>query len=740
MSDPLVDYIDFNITDYTGSNTTLSSYSLDLTPLRFTPIVSSDTNLNVRFVWDTGDGTKINAFSPSYTYKTPGRYTVTLAVYSGITGLLTSAISKQVIIKDLIEDNISVTCTSLVLTAGKISQDITISQALPIQLFDRTVVTQNVVERQTYGFTPRSLSLTPSQLVNIDQPTTSTTELPTAEELKTRSSILYTVSGAHSTNFFFLENTKYSHLEIFNCLYKRTYISSLSSYDLHPISIIQLPLTAVYAKKEGNTISTTTISSANVELAGYMGIDTFVYRDDAPCNYFTINFNKPSTKTDNYLGVTLSGKVIANTPTKIVVNSNGVLGDNQISHVFDIDKNKFTNTDIHFIAVVTDNDEDRVKYISKIQYPLNFTVNLVGNGVQSTDYTITSLQHTLSNISAGGYFRGSLRYTGELTSPLSSVYLSAVFVDTINTEADDLITTETSLYITTEADPFSTASTTFNIYPQNYYSLVKQNEDFNSADMYQSLAFQETMLDKPGLFEDFFGTILGGDTIDVDALGTKVYERIANFIDNNVNIDTAEIAALLSYAELLSNNSIVYDSTLASFPSKLKRLVGLLSINKDKLFGETNKFVGNLNPNNTLSKDVYGKNLGSEIDTLTYIITAGKHIVAYEKFSRSYKLLNTFQPLSASPPTSNQYMLSGYDRSWGWPLLLPTDTSLESMKRYYLFYEHIPTIDGTVIGSVLNFEHTTVPQNTSTVDLVKKYGIYENIILDTLYQSLSLTK
>lgn len=740
MSDPLVDYIDFDIVDYTGSSATLSSYSLELTPIRFIPILSSTTNLNLRFIWDTGDGVKINAFSPSYVYKMPGRYTITLAIYSSITGLLQSSISKQVIIKDILEDNITITCNSLVLTAGKVSQQITISQTLPIHQFDRTVTTQRVDDIKTYGFTPRTMSVTPKQLLDIDRPTVTTVNLPTSDELKRRSSIIYTVSGANSPNFFFLETTKYTHLESYNCLYKQNYISSLSSYDLVPVSIIQLPLTAVYAKSENGAITTTTVSSANVELAGYIGTDAFVYRDDTPCNYFTINFNKPSTKIDNFLGVTLSGSVLANSPTKIVVNSTGILGDNQISHIFDIDKNKFNNTDIHFVAVVTDNDGDRVKYTSKLQYPLNFTVDLVGNNVQSADYTITSLQHTLTNINAGGYFRGLLRYTGQLTSPLSSVYLSAVFTDTINTEADDIITTETSLLITTEADPISIASAAFNIYPQNYYTLVKKNEDFNTAEMLQSLAFQETMLDKPGLFDDFFGTILGGDVVDVEALGTRVYERIANFIDNNVNIDTAEIAALLSYADMLSNNSLIYDSTLASFPSKLKRLVGLLSINRDKLFGETNKFIENLNPNNTIIKDVYGRNLGSEIDTTTYVITAGKHIVAYEKFSRSYKLLNTFQPLSASPPTSTTYMLSGYDRSWGWPLLLPQDTSLASMKKYYMFYEHIPTIDGTIVGSVLNFEHTTVPQSTSTTDLVKKYGIFENIILDTLYQSLSLTK
>jgi hypothetical protein len=41
----------------------------------------------------------------------------------------------------------------------------------------------------------------------------------------------------------------------------------------------------------------------------------------------------------------------------------------------------------------------------------------------------------------------------------------------------------------------------------------------------------------------------------------------------------------------------------------------------------------------------YGTNLGDEVTFMTYVVSAGTDIVAYEKFSGEYTLLNSYQPL-----------------------------------------------------------------------------------------------
>ncbi len=734
------EYYDFNVKDYTGSVTSLSSYNLDCTPVQFVPVISSTVTGFTRLIWSTGDGTFVEEYSPRHIYKKPGRYTVSLMVYSTNNEVIRSSISKSILIKDYIEDNFNIECSSLALTAGCLSPALSVTQTLPIRLFNRRTVTAPVKSSQSFEFIPKSLQKT-KITIPIDQPSPSVTVLePTAEELKRVSTIRYTLSGAKSVNYFNLPDNLYNHLEIYNSLFTRTYVDSISSYDIQQVSNIQLPLTAVYVKLDGSQLTQSYEYSSEKELVGYRGTGIVFYRDDAPTELFNISFDRYNDNTSNTLNVTLSGSVAANTPTKVVITSNGITGDGYPNSIFNIDKNKFVDTNIHFVACLTDSVGNKVKNYEPLAYPDNITFNLVGNNVQTGSYSISSLQSTLSSLSGGGYFRGYLTYTGTLSSPLTSVYLSAAYVDTINTELDEFITTESLVTLTTEADPVSANSNTFNIYPLNYYKLVKLNEDYDFEQMFKSLIFQETLMDKPMLFEEFLGTIFGNDSVDVEALGNKLYERISNFINNNTNISTAEVINLMSYADLMSNNSVMFDKNLLNFPNKIQRIVNLLSVNRDKLFGTTNKFNENFSDFGYTTKDVYGKNLGDKIDTTTYTITAGTDIVAYEKFSKIYKLLNTYQPLCASTPTASSYKLSSYNPNWGWPLVLPQDTSLQSINTYYDFYEFDSQIAGNIVGGVLNFTHTTVPFDIDNTLLLDKSGIYENIISDTLYQSLSLTK
>lgn len=734
-----IGYYDFVVQDYTGSTTSLSSYNLDITPVQFIPVNSSTVDTSTRFVWSTGDGTFLDEYSPIYTYKKPGEYTASLTVYKSDLGAARSSVSKKIVIKDYLEDNFLIECTSLNLTAGCLSNPLSVSQTLPIRLFRREEQTQQSQSRKSVGFLPKSYQSSKTTVL-IDEPKQTTILLdPTPDELIRVSTIQYTISGSNSVNYFYLPDNLYNHLEIYNSLLARTYVDTISTYDLTQISNIQLPLTAVYVQLSSGQIVKSYEYSTTKELVGYQGYGTVFFRDDMPTVLFNLSFTRNSDNTSNPLNVTLSGSVVNNTPSKIVITSNGITGDGYPNSIFNIDRNKFANTNIHFVAVLTDSNGNKVKNTSKILYPDSIPFKLIGNNVQSASYSISSLQSTLSSLSAGGYFRGYLTYFGTLSSPLTSVYLSASYLDTLNTELGEVITTEDLLALTVESG-LSAASSTFNIYPLNYYKLVKNNEDFDSEQMFESLIFQETLMDKPMFFKEFLGTIFGNENVDVDALGNKIYERISNFIDNNTNIDTAEILNIVSFADLMQNNANIFDKNLFNFPSKVQRIISLIAVNRDKLFGIKNTFAENFNDFGTTTKDTYGKNLGNAIDTTSYTVTAGTDIVAYEKFSKIYKLLNTYQPLCAATSTTLQYKLSDYSNNWGWPLVLPQDISLQSINRYYDFYEFNPQPADNIVGGVLDFNYTTIPFDTPNTQLVEQAGIYENIILDTLYQSLSLTK
>jgi hypothetical protein len=166
--------------------------------------------------------------------------------------------------------------------------------------------------------------------------------------------------------------------------------------------------------------------------------------------------------------------------------------------------------------------------------------------------------------------------------------------------------------------------------------------------------------------------------------------------------------------------------------------VDLASLDKSKLIGESNKFNQNFDIRGRSSKETYGKNIGNRINPSTYVVSLSTPIVALEKFSNTYTLINTYQPLSVVNAT--HYPLSSYSDDWGWPLVLPSDFSFDHIEKYYLFFEYNGQYDDTTIGSIVNYDdsRTTIESSYTNGELFDVNGVFDNMFLDTLYQSLSL--
>ena len=101
-------YADFSVVDYTGSSTSLSSYNLSITPLSFIPIIPDELGTNTNIVWDLGDTNKSTELNTSYYYKQPGLYTVRLFIYDIYNQAILADVSKNILIKDYIEDTFNV--------------------------------------------------------------------------------------------------------------------------------------------------------------------------------------------------------------------------------------------------------------------------------------------------------------------------------------------------------------------------------------------------------------------------------------------------------------------------------------------------------------------------------------------------------------------------------------------------------------------------------------------------------
>lgn len=693
-------YADFSVVDYTGSSTSLSSYNLSITPLSFIPTIPDELGTNTNIVWDLGDTNKSTELNTSYYYKQPGLYTVRLFIYDIYNQAILADVSKNILIKDYIEDTFNVSySTEFLLSSCVLSNSIRINQSLP------------------YYYT--------------------------------NSTINYRVSGANSSNYFEMDRNKYNHLGRYNALLSKDYIPSSNTYELVELKSINLPLTALYVYLENNTLITSLTSNSSSIIAGFSGAQDFYYRDDIPVSRFDINFSRQYNNIVNSTNITLSGRVNESTSiNKLSITSNGLDGDSEPLSSFNIHSTKFVNTQIPFVIKLKDANNNTIKNTNPfILSGANNIINisLIGNdSVKLSSYTIKSLQSTLTSLSSGGYFRGYFEYTDTITQPITGLSLSA--------RATGIVTT-----LGSNIPSITGVSTKFDIVPFNYYNLYKKGEDFDGEANYKSLRFQESLLDKDRFFGDFLGSIFGGAAPDTEALSKKINERILNFIDNTSNIDTAEIVRLLSFSNMLDNANTIFDQNLLDFPNKIQRLVSLLSIKRSKLFGFQNQFAENFNNLNIINSDTYGLNLGAQVDPYTYPVIPGNHIVAYEKFSNQYTLLNTYQPLALSTTLSTAsilteagisilteseleilsetaYNIIDYNESWGWPLILPSGFTQSDIPLFYDFYEYNNIYANNYIGGVLDMNITDVEPTQQSFE-----SIYNTIILDTLYQSLSLT-
>ncbi len=237
-----------------------------------------------------------------------------------------------------------------------------------------------------------------------------------------------------------------------------------------------------------------------------------------------------------------------------------------------------------------------------------------------------------------------------------------------------------------------------------------------------------------------------------------MYEKIFNFTQNTGDIDLCGINELIGMSNLVSEDGIVFDRSRVQEPQAVKRFLDILSVNYNQFRGTKNKFDENFDPQGRGTKEIYGRNLGPKIDnTLTYEVTAGNDLVAYERFSNTYARLNTFQPLcalsgaaSSSSGNTNTYMLSDFSTAgggtsggeyWGWPLVLPASYTMSTITdQFYDFYTLSATHDNTILNGLIDYTTglTTVNHSEPLSALEGDGNIFDILIRNTLFSSLSL--
>lgn len=218
-------------------------------------------------------------------------------------------------------------------------------------------------------------------------------------------------------------------------------------------------------------------------------------------------------------------------------------------------------------------------------------------------------------------------------------------------------------------------------------SIVKINEEFNTAKYFKDLALPEILNKNDIFFDEFLKSLVGDGHPFNESVGRISYERIANFMINHSNLDTAEIEQLIS----LAKQTLVEVKEFAqNFPSDIERLINLFSINKHYLRGQKHY-------------DSSLENIIGEMLTITSPISTGQTLLMKDRNS------NTYQPVYVAP-------LSG---------------ALSALDVYPLFYIQIDSARQPIFDNYFFFEY-------KTIDLGYKNNIIEwNSPFNTLSYNLS---
>lgn len=286
---------------------------------------------------------------------------------------------------------------------------------------------------------------------------------------------------------------------------------------------------------------------------------------------------------------------------------------------------------------------------------------------------------------------------------------------------------------------YLTAAYTMDIVPASgKYHMYKFNEDFDPQETLKSYRYQEFLLNDTQYFDDLVGTHMGTLSSDPNVYGKKVYEKIANFNSNVVDIDTCNIDQLYSMSDML--NIPITDYSL-SYPSNLRRVIDLTSVSKSNLFGHRSKYERDFNDYNSLNPS-YATNLGTEMSVTTATLSAGQKIVARQLFNNQYTMIVCSYVSAGSAYESNanyvtigttkaglsSYPLSAYSLDWNWNL----DKTVEGtgISDYYRFYEHVAPVSGVQIDGLIDWsnDYTTINEDTTVEEWYDDDGVVDGII------------
>jgi len=380
------------------------------------------------------------------------------------------------------------------------------------------------------------------------------------------------------------------------------------------------------------------------------------------------------------------------------------------------------------------------------------------SAIFNTSTTPTSaniLRYTINktdslNRNTGGYYIGTFTpyTTGTLLLSATTTALMVILLDLLPSTTTGFnpltISPATSSF---NLKLISGTSDSFNVVDfDSVYFARKFGAAFDYGAQLKEYALQPTINQNEVFFDTYLPAVAGVSATTEDTFGGVVFEKIANFVPNTVDISKANVSQFYSLAQALG---VELDNFDYDIPPTLSRIVDTYSTQQSTVWGARSQFARNF------SNNTQHVNLGAQLsgyNIATAIVSAGQKIVVSDVFTpQVYELLEvpaitSYSSISARNlqslfPANIQYAtypITVYPLSafFGWGLNTP-------VANYYRFFVYNDTVDNTQSEGLINWDdpYTTLSENASAhAEWVKDGGTLETIYNYYIHKGLGLIK
>lgn len=355
----------------------------------------------------------------------------------------------------------------------------------------------------------------------------------------------------------------------------------------------------------------------------------YLTKDSSDNVWFSYDGNKIGKISDLYASTQVLSTIFAlELPVLPALTGEEIIGgvsydSNGYINILNAFSNEIHRWYEHSNIPISNNSINTVKIYPQVKY----SIVKYGNAIQSVSGDVPSLM-------AFGDYTG---YTFNYTYDIDPFAVS-----------ENIVSTE----ISGSSQPFEVRS--FN----TAYGVRKFNDSFDMQSQIKSYVLPDYMKQYSSLWDDYIGRIVGDGSDGSVALGTQIYEKIANFPANHSDIYTSNIDAF--YSDMNSIGTDIQEVNL-NYPPELKHWVDVLSISFDKLRGEQFKCNRNFvlpELETSVPCQVCGQthpsNLGVRLSS-DYNMTIGVPIVIQDTYMSKNQFDIFYPPISGSPTSLETY-------------------------------------------------------------------------------------